>query len=41
MNKMVWIKAKLLKEAEKEIGAIIDGFYNIVLQFIIGYFMNI
>ena len=40
MNKIVQIKAELLKEAKKEMGAIIDGFYNIVLQFVIGRSIN-
>ena len=31
MNKIVQIKVKLLKEAKKEMGAIINGFYNIIL----------
>jgi len=35
------MKAKLLKEAEKEMGAIIDGFRDVVSQFIIGRSINI
>ena len=34
------MKAKLLKEAEKEIGAIINGFYDVVLQFVIRRSIN-
>ena len=40
MNKMVRMKAELSKEAEKEMGAIIDGFRDVVSQFVIGRSMN-
>ena len=40
INKIVWIKAKLSKKAKKEMGAIIDSFYNIISQFVIGCFIN-